>query len=736
MPKSVFTPEDYEVIDRAWQELREAAAKRCHDESELAVVERAFNFANNAHKDVRRRSGEPYMLHPIAVAKIVVSEIGLGYKSISAALLHDVVEDTDCTLERLSEEFGPKIASFVDGLTKIKNVLREEQDPGDDILPESIQAENLKRILLTLNDDVRVVLIKMADRLHNCRTIEYMPENKRDKILSETMFLFIPLAHQLGLYAIKTEMENIWLRFKEPEAFREITRKVKEAVKGREKEIEAFLVPVREAITKAGFNYEIKTRIKTPYSIWRKMHTKGIPFEEVYDLFAVRIIFDSESKEPLAEREECYRIFSIITGIYGFMPNRVRDWVNHPKSNNYEALHCTLLSDEGVWIEVQIRSRRMDDIAEKGIAAHWSYKQDGVHTENDSEIDKWLAKVKDILQSPDISALDMLDTIHNDLTEGEISVFTPKGERKTIVKGATALDFAYMIHTHIGNKAAAAKVNFKLLPLSATLRNGDQVEILTDDDAVPQREWLQFVKTRKARTKILDYFKNERQRNIELGRKLLKNQVEALGYSLTDDVKSKLLTANNLTNIDELYVRTGLGMIRLNNLSTILGKGVNERNSLLGLLPWRRGKAKEAAPEGAFLVATCCNPLPSDAVVGIKTPDGNVTIHKKTCKIAEEIGAKHGDWLVEPDWTGMTEGNSYPVTLSLRGIDRLGLLNDVTKYLSFVMGCNIRKLNISSEEGLFEGYIELFVRDRDEINTIVRRLGNLDGILSVKRMEN
>ena len=738
MANTVFTQEDYDVIEKAWQDLKEAAARRCRSEKELATVEKAFQFANTAHHNVRRRSGEPYILHPIAVAKIVVSEIGLGYKSISAALLHDVVEDTEYTLQDLENEFGKKIASFVDGLTKIKNVLKEERSNIGEYLPESIQAENLKRILLTLNDDVRVVLIKMADRLHNCRTIEYMPEHKRDKILSETMFLFIPLAHRLGLYAIKTEMENIWLKFKEPDSYREITRRIAEVSKGKDKEISEFLVPIREALVKAGFDINIKTRVKTPYSVWRKMHTKNIPFDQVFDLFAVRIIFNSKAKSPQVEREECYRIFSIITGIYGFMPNRVRDWVNHPKSNNYEALHCTLLSTEGVWIEVQIRSKRMDDIAEKGIAAHWSYKQNGFESESDSEIDKWLERVKDILVNPDISALDMLDTIHSDLTGGEISVFTPKGDRKMILKGATALDFAYLIHTHIGNKAAAAKVNFKFVPLSTVLRNGDQVEIITDDAAVPQREWLEFIQTRKARTKIMDYFKNERQKTTDLGKKMLKNQIEALGYEFNDDVKRKLLAANQINNMDELYLRAGLGMIRLNNLSDILGRNA-EKSSLLRRIAQigRKPKESQSSPlDGNYIVASCCNPIPSDAVVGIKTPDGNITIHKKTCKVAENIGAKHGEWLVEPDWAAITGDTTFPVTITLKGLDRIGLLNDITKYLTLIMACNIRRLYLASDDGLVDGYIELYVRDREEINTIIRRLSNIDGLQTVKRQEN
>ena len=457
---SEFNQQDFEVIERDYADLKEAAKKRCSDQSELEMVQKAFEFANEAHKGVRRRSGEPYILHPIAVAKIVVSNIGLGYKSIIAALLHDVVEDTDYTVDDLRNLFGDKVATIVEGLTKIKTVLDNE----DKAEKKSMQAENFKRILLTLNDDVRVVLIKLADRLHNCRTIEFMPDHKRDKILSETMFIFIPLAHRLGLYNIKSEMEDIWLRYKEPDAFNSITELINRNVIDKDRKINEFIQPINAALQAAGFKYEIKKRVKTPYSIWKKMKTKGINFDQIFDLYAVRIIFDHENSHE-TEREQCFHIFSIITSLYNYKEDRVRDWVNHPKNNGYEALHCTLMSQVGFWVEVQIRSRRMNEIAEKGIAAHWAYKKDGFASENESEMDKWITKVKEILVNPDVNALDLLDLIHNDLIKADILVFTPKGEQRSIEKGATALDFAYSIHSEIGNKAIAAKVNLKLAPL-------------------------------------------------------------------------------------------------------------------------------------------------------------------------------------------------------------------------------------------------------------------------------
>ena len=538
MSFSEFTQRDYEVIARNYAELKEAARKRCSGEQELAVVQKAFDFANEAHKNVRRRSGEPYILHPIAVAKIVVNDIGLGYKAIAAALLHDVVEDTDYTVDDIKHLFGDKIASLVDGLTKIKNVLDNQDKKNNDAgYTESLQAENFKRILLTLNDDVRVVLIKLADRLHNCRTIEFMPEYKRDKILSETMFIFVPLAHRLGLYEVKSEMENIWLRYKEPDAYNDISAKINRDMSDKEKGIDEFIKPIREALNNAGFDFEIKKRVKTPYSIWHKMVTKQISFEQVYDLYAVRIVFNSaKENDKETERDQCYHVFSIITGIYRYKADRVRDWVKHPKSNGYEALHCTLMSQTGIWIEVQIRTKRMDDIAEKGIAAHWAYKQDGYISENDNEMDKWLSKVKEILVSPDVNALELLDIIHNDLTTTTILVFTAKGEQKSIQNGATALDFAYMIHSQIGSKAIAAKVNMKLVPLSYVLKTGDQVEIISAEDGHPKTEWLDFLQTRHAKNLVMDWFRPRRTEFIEIGRKKLQDDLKYVGVIYNNQI--------------------------------------------------------------------------------------------------------------------------------------------------------------------------------------------------------
>ena len=672
------------MISREFAELRESAVRRCANQQEIDTVQKAFDFANEAHKGVRRRSGEPYIIHPIEVAKIVVNEIGLGCKSIVAALLHDVVEDTDYTVEDIRNLFGDKIATLVDGLTKIKTVLDNE----DKSKVKSIQAENFKRILLTLNDDVRVVLIKLADRLHNCRTIEYMPEHKRDKILGETMFIFIPLAHRLGLYGIKSEMEDIWLRYKEPQAFNEIKAKINRNANDKEKQIDDFVKEIRQILDKMDIDYEIRKRVKSPYSIWHKMRTKNVTFEQVFDLYAVRIIFKPRTENVKAERSQCYAIFSAITNEYDYREDRFRDWIKQPKNNGYEALHCTVMSKSGIWVEVQIRSRRMNDIAEKGIAAHWAYKREGIVSESESEMDKWIAKVQEILMNPDVNALELLDIIHNDLTASEIFVFTPKGEQKSILKGATALDFAYMIHTHIGNKAIAAKVNLRLEPLSYVLRSGDQIEIITAQNENPKREWLDFLKTRKAINIVKEYFDR-------LDRK---NAAEA--------------QANQKASSGSKW---SLPFFKPKAKSEYI---INDRRNT----------------DNRFVIATCCHPIPGDPVIGFLSPDGVVTVHKKSCPVADSIASKHGDWVVVPQWED-DEKKSFLARLSINGLDRVGLLNEISRYITLVMGVNIRKICLSSEEGIFSGYIDLYVHDKAVLERMIRKLSSIDGIKRVVRTE-
>ena len=670
------------MISREFAELRESAVRRCANQQEIDTVQKAFDFANEAHKGVRRRSGEPYIIHPIEVAKIVVNEIGLGCKSIVAALLHDVVEDTDYTVEDIRNLFGDKIATLVDGLTKIKTVLDNE----DKSKVKSIQAENFKRILLTLNDDVRVVLIKLADRLHNCRTIEYMPEHKRDKILGETMFIFIPLAHRLGLYGIKSEMEDIWLRYKEPQAFNEIKAKINRNANDKEKQIDDFVKEISQILDKMDIDYEIRKRVKSPYSIWHKMRTKNVTFEQVFDLYAVRIIFKPRTENVKAERSQCYAIFSAITNEYDYREDRFRDWIKQPKNNGYEALHCTVMSKSGIWVEVQIRSRRMNDIAEKGIAAHWAYKREGIVSESESEMDKWIAKVQEILMNPDVNALELLDIIHNDLTASEIFVFTPKGEQKSILKGATALDFAYMIHTHIGNKAIAAKVNLRLEPLSYLLRSGDQIEIITAQNENPKREWLDFLKTRKAINIVKEYFDR-------LDRK---NAAEA--------------QANQKASSGSKW---SLPFFKPKAKSEYI---INDRRNT----------------DNRFVIATCCHPIPGDPVIGFLSPDGVVTVHKKSCQVANTLAATSGDSIVVPKWEA-DEMNAFPARISVTGIDRVGLLNEITKYVSVIMKVNLRRLVFESQDSIFSGEMDLMVHEKADLERLLKMLQKIDGIQKVIR---
>lgn len=716
------------MIDKGYASLMEAARPRLRNEEQVQMVRKAFEFANQAHKNVRRRSGEPYIIHPIEVAKIVVSDIGLGCKSICAALLHDVVEDTGYTVEDIRSLFGDKIASLVDGLTKIKTVLDNEDRKGVTMSTESLQAENFKRILLTLNDDVRVALIKLADRLHNCRTIEYMPEHKRDKILSETMFIFIPLAHRLGLYGVKSEMENIWLKYKEPEEYKEITEKINRNIAEREEDIDEFIKPIDEALKAAGYSFTIRKRIKTPYSIWYKMHNKHVPFEQIFDLYAVRIVFTPKLDGPQNERDQAYLIFSTITNLYRENVSRRRDWIAQPKNNGYEALHCTLMSHAGVWVEVQIRSRRMDDIAEKGIAAHWAYKKDGYISENDSEMDKWLAQVHDILQSNDVSALELLDIIHKDLVSSEIVVFTPKGDQKSIINGATALDFAYMIHTHIGNAAIAAKVNMKLVPLSQPLKSGDQVEIITAANAVPKMEWLQFLQTRYARSKVIEYFRADRGNIAIDGKKIYDERIKQMGLKNTPSLLKKFMAFNQIRDAEELYFRVGLGLLGPEQFKSII-----DEESLTS------GEKKKLVIKGEgsnikYKMAGCCNPIPGDPVVGFITDDNTVIVHKKSCEVAERLASRFGNRIVMPQWTA-SEQHEYPIKISLKGLDKIGLLSEISSFISKTLGINIRKLQLSADGGLFEGNIELLVKDKRILESMVEGLKRIDGIQDVVRTD-
>lgn len=716
MNNSKFTQEDWDMVSAEYAKLREMAAKRCSSEEELAIVNKAFEFANEAHKNVRRRSNIPYIIHPIQVAEIVISEIGLGYKSIAAALLHDVVEDTDYTVEDICHLFGGKIASLVDGLTKIKTVL-DNEDISNNLM--SLQAENFKRILLTLNDDARVVLIKLADRLHNCRTIEFMPEHKRDKILSETMFIFIPLAHRLGLYSVKSEMENIWLKFKEPEAYAKVMERINSNVNLRDREIDEFIAPIERALRNDGHSFRIIKRIKTPYSIWHKMQTKHIPFEQIYDLYAVRIIYDYNGKDIEQERLLAHKIYSTLLSLYNENPSRYRNWINSPKANGYEALHCTLMSHAGIWVEVQIRSRRMDDIAEKGIAAHWSYKREGYITDSDADMNRWLARIKDVLMSNDLNNLELLDLIHSDLVSSEISVFTPKGEQRTIQAGATALDFAYMIHTHIGAKAVAAKVNMKLVPLSQPLRSGDQVEIITLENSSPKKEWLQFLKTRNARNNVISYFRERKEDIVREGRELYLKNLNLFGLKDNAEIQRKFIAYSQLADMEELFFRFGLGIIPESVFELIAKDMTTHRRFTI------EGKT--------YVLSSCCKPIPGDPVMGVMDDEGLIHVHKKSCGLFENFAAKHGDKLVAVPWPEIYR--EFPVRISIKGMDRMGLLNEISHYISLNMGVNMKKLVLGTENGIFDGYIDMYVKDKDVLSRLIEGLTAIDGIQDVSRSE-
>ncbi len=745
---STFTEEDDKVIREAAVSLLEASRRRCASQEQYDLVVKAFEFASEAHRNVRRRSGEPYILHPIAVAKIVVQEIGLGCKSICAALLHDVVEDTEYTAEDISMVFGEKIASLVEGLTKIKTALDLDSLTAKNAT-KTLQAENFKRILLTLNDDARIVLIKLADRLHNVRTIEYMPEYKREKILSETMYIFIPLAHRLGLYNIKSEMEDIWMKYNEPIEYKRISGELNKIMEAKGGNIDKFITEVESLLEESGIKARIVKRLKTPYSIWRKMQVKNIPFEEIFDIFAVRIIF--ENKDNMTEREQCWSIFSQITGRYRYNTNRVRDWISEPKVNGYESLHLTVMF-LGSWIEVQIRSERMNSIAERGMAAHWSYKQgEIVNRDNDSSMDRWLKYVQDILENPDANALQFLDEIHSELLTSEIYVFTPKGESKSLPKNSTALDFAFYVHTKIGAHAIAAKVNMRLVNLSTVLRNGDQVEIITSESAKVKREWLEFLATSKARNAVIDCLKDMSKDNVARGIQMLKEALSERGIQMQTRVVRKLVDYYKVAGgKDDLYNKIAIGLIDLPaTLDTALKTNAKNRNVQMWgfkILTPEASKEKidhkaefllkENIDEGtlSFRIADCCHPVPGDTVIGVIGNDNIVTIHKTSCPTYTNIAATEGNKLVAVKWSKNFK-MSYLARIALSGIDRIGILNDISGELTDRLGINMRKISIEAHDEIFEGYIDLYVHERAEIDSIIESFSKIKGIEKVKRVE-
>ncbi len=742
------TEEEKILIQQRYDDLLKSCV-RCNSEEDYQLIQKAFNLANEAHKGVRRKSGEPYIIHPIAVAKIVTAEIGLGAKSIACALMHDVVEDTDYTVEDIERLFGPKIASIIDGLTKIAGVFDANS---------SLQAENFRKMLLTLTDDIRVILIKLADRLHNMRTLDSLAPNKQMKIAGETIYLYAPLAHRLGLYSIKSELEDLSLKYRFPQIYEDIKSRIIDSEKRRIQNINHFSLPIIKKLEENNIDFEINGRPKSIYSIWKKIQTKNVTFDDIYDLLAIRIVFNPYPHIP--EKTQCWHIYSLITDIYKPKPDRIRDWVSTPKANGYEALHCTVMGPNGQWVEVQIRTRRMDEIAERGFAAHWKYKGTD-STSQENELDKWIKRVREMLESPEANALEFLDEFKLNLFSSEIVVFTPKGETKTLPKGATALDFAYEIHSEIGNKAIGAKINHKLVSLSHELNSGDQVEIITATTQKPSWESLNYVFTAKAKTAIKSALKAETKNRTEKGQNLLEEKLAELGITPSSRVFKKILPAYDVVTKDELYSKIGSGLITLNDLKKILKKNTKSKwIRYWGLQLSKTSKKddddeiEEFEPEKqkidfkkpyllretqgeespSYLVARCCNPIPGDDVIGFITPEENVIIHKATCVEAIRLMSQHGDKIVSAKWT-THKILSFLARIEVRGMDRIGILSELIKVISDELRVNIRKLNIESHDGIFESNIDLYVHNATDLNNLIMDLMKIKGIDTVKRVE-
>lgn len=739
-----------EMIEQAFQELLNDYLATKH-RKRVEIITKAFNFANQAHKGIKRRSGEPYIMHPIAVAKIVCNEIGLGSTSICAALLHDVVEDTDYTVEDIENIFGPKIAQIVDGLTKISGGIFGDQ--------ASAQAENFKKLLLTMSNDIRVILIKIADRLHNMRTLGSMLPNKQYKIAGETLYIYAPLANRLGLYKIKTELENLSFKYEHPEEYKEIEDKLAATAVERDKVFKEFTTPIRAQLDKMGLKYRILARVKSIYSIWNKMQTKHVPFEEIYDLLAVRIIFTPRNMDE--ELNDCFDIYVAISKIYKPHPDRLRDWVSHPKANGYQALHVTLMGNNGQWIEVQIRSERMNDVAEQGFAAHWKYKEGG-GSEDEGELEKWLRTIKEILDDPQPDAIDFLDTIKLNLFASEIFVFTPKGELKTMPQNCTALDFAFSLHTDIGSHCIGAKVNHKLVPLSHKLQSGDQVEILTSKAQRVQAEWMNFATTARARSKIASILRKEAKANQKAGEAILADFLKAEDVRMDDSAIDKLTHLHNFHNREELFIAIGSKKLILGDadrnvfkakqgkswkklLSFSFGGGKEEKepneeksaekNTQEKIDTKKILKLTEEAISKEYLMAPCCHPIPGDDVLGYINENNQVIIHKRQCPIAIKLKSSYGNRIIATQWDTHKE-LSFLVTIYIKGIDAVGLLNEVTQIISRQLNVNIRKLDIETNDGIFEGKIQLYVHDVDDVRTICNNLKQVKNIKQVSRIED
>lgn len=709
------------------------ACKPNIEQNERKLIRKAFDLSLEAHSGMRRRSGEPYIFHPIAVAQIAAEEIGLGALAIVCALLHDVVEDTHYTLEDIEKLFNKKVAGIIDGLTKISGVFDHKS---------SLQAENFRKMLLTLSDDVRVILIKLADRLHNMRTLGSMPRDKQLKIASETAYLYAPLAHRLGLYAIKIELDDLSLKYTEPEVYKTIATKLQQSKRERDKFILEFTKPIRAELDQEGFKYEIKGRPKSIFSIWNKMKKQGVTFEEIYDLFAIRIIIDSPQE---TEKSDCWKVYSIVTDYFTPNPDRLRDWISTPKANGYESLHTTVMSKEGRWVEVQIRTRRMNEIAEKGYAAHWKYKE----SSPESGLDEWISKIREMLENPDSNALDFIDDFKLNLFADEIFVFTPSGEIKTLPVGSTALDFAFEIHSDIGHKCIGAKINHKLVPISHKLNSGDQVEILTSSKQHPKDDWLGYVVTAKAKSKIKYALKEEKRKLSDDGKEIFERKLKHLKVDPSSFNMNDLLLFYKVSSATDLYYRIAVEAIDLKNLREFFehkdqGKlklpAKTDQQNFDDIVRNIRGKSDmlvigEGMDKIDYKLSPCCNPIPGDDVFGFITINDGIKIHRTNCPNAIQLMSNYAYRIVKARWFGQQE-IAFLAGIRITGMDDVGVVNNITRVISSELKVNIRSINVESNDGIFQGTIMLFVHDTDHLKTLMKKLSKISGIITVNRIDS
>ena len=739
---------DDKLITGAFEQLLQIYIDSPH-RKKVDIITKAFNFARQAHKGVRRLSGEPYIMHPIAVARIACEEMGLGSTSISAALLHDVVEDTDYTVEDIENIFGSKIAMIVDGLTKISGGIFGDK--------ASAQAENFKKLLLTMSDDIRVILIKICDRLHNMRTLQSQAPNKQYKIAGETLYIYAPLANRLGLNKIKTELEDLSFRYEHPDKYEDIRKKLSLSEEERNKLFADFTAPIRESLDSMGIQYEIKARVKSPYSIWNKMQNKHVTFDEIYDILAVRIIFTPQVRAN--EIYECFNIYVALSKIYKSHPDRLRDWLNHPKANGYQALHVTLMSKQGRWIEVQIRSDRMNEIAEQGFAAHWKYKEGDQPHEDEGELNDWLRTIKEILDDPQPDAMDFLDAIKLNLFASEIFVFTPKGEVKTMPANCTVLDFAFQIHTFLGSHCIGAKVNHKLVPLSHKLKSGDQVEVLTSKSQHVQPSWITFASTAKAKAKIQAILRRDNRELQKKGEDTLKQWLEKNEIELTTSVVEKLCEFHEIQKAEDFFLALGertilLGEKDLNELHGKSQKLGAETSGWRKFVPFLgKGKKKEENPQtkklvvgkdfnkkkpciiseksiGMYIIPTCCHAIPGDDILGYIDNKNQIELHQRACPVANRLKSSFGNRILDAKWD-MHKVLFFDATIQIRGIDRKGMLHDISDVITEKLDVNIHRVTISADDGIYDGKIEIRVHDRAEVQEIVDALKQIEDMQEV-----